>query len=73
LITIQSQPQPPGTLTLTWPSFIGKTYRLQSTTNIAAGTWSDLGPPLAATGTTVTSSDLTGPDGQRFYRVAVSP
>jgi hypothetical protein len=72
-ITIQSQPQPPSALALTWPTFVGKTYQLQSTTNVAAGAWSDLGPPLTATETTATNSDLTGPDRQRFYRVAVLP
>jgi uncharacterized repeat protein (TIGR03803 family) len=62
-----------GMLVLTWSTEAGSDYQLQSTTNLNLKTWSDVGSPLAATGTTlgVTNALANGP--QVFYRVELVP
>jgi sugar lactone lactonase YvrE len=53
--------------TITWDSVVGKQYQLQFRTDLSA-TWSNLGSPLAASGSRLTATDMRA-DGKRFYRV----
>jgi formylglycine-generating enzyme required for sulfatase activity len=62
-----------GTISLTWVSTVGRTYQVQCTTNLSQGNWVNLGAATTAAGSTDSTSDSTGPDRQRFYRVAVEP
>ncbi len=60
------------TLTLTWPSVVGKRYKIQSTTTIAnAASWTDLSPAyLEGTGADMSDAvTISGPG--TFYRIAV--
>jgi PKD repeat protein len=60
-------------LTLSWSSISGLTYRIQYTTNLIETNWTTLPPDITATGSTASTTDMTQPDMQRFYRVFVVP
>lgn len=62
-----------ASLLLTWTSVAGRTYQLQSTTNLPPTNWVNLGGPVLATNVTTTASDVVGPDRRRLYRVALLP
>lgn len=47
----------------------GQSYAVQATTSLASPSWQNTGPPVNATGTTMTFSDPTATGSQRFYRV----
>jgi hypothetical protein len=47
--------------------------RREYTTNLAAPVWIDLGSPVTATSNIVYTTDLSGTDQQRFYRVQLVP
>lgn len=59
---------------LTWASVPGKTYQVETSQSLLSNQWSDIGPPVTATGAT---SGLIVPlvpgDERRFYRVRVVP
>jgi len=61
------------TVTISWNSIAGKTYRLQSSTNLDNGTWTDLGNAIPATGLSTSATDNIIPGSQRFYRVSLQP
>ena len=56
-------------VTLQWESFAGKTYRVQSKTNLSAVGWNNVGNDIPATGPVSTANDPVGASQQRFYRV----
>ena len=56
-------------VTLQWESFAGKTYRVQSKDDLAAGSWNSLGNDVPATGPVSTANDTMGVSQQRYYRV----
>ena len=56
--------------TLTWSAFPGQRYQVRYTTNLAGTNWQALGAGLMATNTTVTTTDILGPDSQRFHQIA---
>jgi hypothetical protein len=57
-----------------WRSILGKSYQLQSRTQLGSGTnWTSVGSPVVASGATTFKLDLTGTNGNRFYRVQVLP
>lgn len=58
---------------ITWPAAAGKTYQIQSTTELLPANWTNLGAPLIGTGTNAIMFDATGADGRKFYRVLGSP
>jgi sugar lactone lactonase YvrE len=58
-----------GTFNFTWCSVSNLTYQLQYTTNLIAPDWIDLGSPVTATNSSASTTDIEGPDQQRFYRV----
>ena len=65
-----------GAFTITWTSVPGKNYRVQASTSLAAGSWTDLTPNLpASAGTTTTlSGTLPGPlASHSFFSVRVVP
>jgi len=49
------------------------TYQLQYNLDLATTNWIDLGSPVTATNNSVSTTDPTGPDAQRFYRVRLVP
>jgi hypothetical protein len=59
---------------LNWTSVVGQKYQLQVRASLTQGAWSDLGPPLSGTGSTLTPSPIIAVgQAQAFYRVLVSP
>ncbi|MCX6926498.1 MAG: hypothetical protein NT154_25310 [Verrucomicrobia bacterium] len=63
----------PGALIFSWSAVQGMLYQVQYKTDLLQTNWSNLGNAIFATNGTITSSDSTGPDHQRFYRVLVLP
>jgi hypothetical protein len=61
-----------GQIAFSWGAIAGMRYQVQYTTNLPSGTWQNLGVAFAATNTTVSASDIVGPDTKRFYRVVVA-
>lgn len=57
-------------VTLTWSSVAGKTYRIQSSTDL--GTWNNVaGSEITATGSTTSRTIVMMPGERQFYRVMV--
>lgn len=71
--TVVAMAQTNGTIAFSWGALAGMKYQVQYTTNLLSGTWQNLGNAFAATNTTVSASDIVGPDTKRFYRLAVMP
>ena len=69
----QSTAATSGSISLTWSAMSGVTYQLQYTTNLSTLVWTNLGPPTTATGGSISTSDVTTSNPQRFYRVVVAP
>ena len=69
----QAITQDHGALTLAWSALAGRNYQLQSRTLLNQGGWTNLGGIVNATNSTATTSDVAGPDLQRFYRVLLLP
>jgi hypothetical protein len=67
LLTIQV-----SQMRLCWQSQTNRSYQLQSCTNLASNTWTDLGAPIAGTGATDCSLQPVI-DPQAFYRVLLLP
>jgi hypothetical protein len=55
-------------LELTWATHPGKTYRVESTDNLAPPDWQPLGSDLPAVGETLSITNTIGGP-QRFYRI----
>jgi hypothetical protein len=65
---ISAIPQAGTKLALTWESVAGHTYQIQARTNLAAGSWSDVGSPVSASGdTTSVTNTISSP--VQFYRI----
>jgi uncharacterized repeat protein (TIGR03803 family) len=62
-----------GDIALNWTAVAGQTYQLQYRTNLVLGNWSDLGTPVIATNSLMTTIDASPVSGQRFYRVYLLP
>lgn len=60
-----------GTVTLVWSSAASQNYQLQYTTNLALGSWNNVGSAVIATNGSMTGADPAATDPQRFYRVMV--
>jgi hypothetical protein len=65
-----------NTVTVSFPSFSGQTYRVERATNLVNGPWTTLADSLAGNGSTLNVTDTTtlatNPSGA-FYRVQVLP
>jgi hypothetical protein len=59
----------PGTAQLTWNAVSGLTYRVQSSSALSGGFWSNLGDSITATGSIATATDSIGNNSSRYYRV----
>ena len=61
-----------GTVTLTWASVPGRTYRVQFKADLTESNWTDLSGDVTANGSTASKTDSTiGNAPRRFYRVQV--
>jgi len=56
-----------------WSALPGPHYQVQYRTNLAAGSWQNLGSPIPGTNTTMNITDIISNSPVRFYRVTVSP
>ncbi|MEI6566977.1 MAG: MBG domain-containing protein, partial [Verrucomicrobiota bacterium] len=59
-------------ISIRWPSIANKTYRVQTSSGLNSGIWTDLPGDVVATGTTAEKIDSIS-SGLRFYRVQVLP
>lgn len=59
-----------GNLHLTWTATAGQTYRVQYSTSLTNGGWSDLGIPVTASNATASADDPALAGQQRYYRIA---
>jgi uncharacterized repeat protein (TIGR01451 family) len=62
-----------GVVTVAWNSLIGQTYRLERSTNFAAGMWSAASPDIIATDSITIHTNAFDPSVWQFYRVRVLP
>jgi hypothetical protein len=62
----------PGVITIQWNSALGKTYRLEFKTSLSETIWQPLGGNIPSGGTTTSTTDNIGSNGQRFYRVQMT-
>ena len=60
-------------LVFSCPSYVGLSYQVQSTTNLAATAWLPLSGATPGTGGTLTFTNTPPNSGQNFYRVVVTP
>jgi uncharacterized repeat protein (TIGR03803 family) len=60
-----------GTVNLVWSSVAGQTNQLEYTSNLALGTWTNIGSAVVATNGMMTGADPSAADPDRFYRVMV--
>ena len=76
-ITTISQEAATGEVTVTWKSSPAKTYRLEYSFNLVAGSWFEVdgGTGIPSDGTTTSFTDPAPPvgDTRRFYRVGSEP
>jgi hypothetical protein len=57
---------------LSWPTQIGKLYRVTTKTNLAATTWTQLSSDIVAAGLTNRWTDTTASSNpRRFYRIEI--
>jgi uncharacterized repeat protein (TIGR01451 family) len=62
-----------GFATLTWSAIAGQTYRLQTTLDLAAPNWTDVGPDVNASTASAVQSVAADAAAQQLYRVRVVP
>ena len=60
-----------GSLSVTWETIPGKTYRVEYKSDLHAGPWQLLGTERTAAGTSLTIPDDIGGNPQRFYRIVI--
>ena len=60
-----------GTVTLHWPSILGKQYQVLASNNGAQGSWQPVGGAFAGTGAELVAT-LSVTAAQKFFRIAVS-
>ena len=65
----ESNVVPGAGATLIWPAQAGLTFTVQRSTSLTAGSWTQLGGIITATGTTASYTDTTAPAGRAFYRI----
>ena len=58
-----------GLVQLSWSALAGLAYQVQYKTDLNQTSWTNLGSPIVATGSTATTSDNVGSSALRFYRV----
>ena len=60
-------------LTFMWNTVAGRAYQVQYSTNLSFSNWANSGAAFPAPGATVTVTNSTTTNGQRFYRVMIVP
>jgi len=70
---LQTPVQAGGLIYLTWSTMAGLNYQLQYRTNLSQGRWSNLGDAVTASGGTLTTTNVSPADPQRFYRLQMLP
>lgn len=55
-------------ITLNWTSSPGASYQLETTDDLSANSWQDIGVAVTASGTTSSQTEAVGPGLRRFYR-----
>jgi hypothetical protein len=69
---IQSVTRTGSTLHLTWSSVASRSYQVQTKSTVNGASWSNLGSPILAGGSTTSTTDtISGTE--RYYRVALLP
>jgi hypothetical protein len=58
-----------GTLSLNWPSAVGLSYQLQSTTDLLLPNWVNEQTPINGTGDPLTHNLPIGPEPRKFFRL----
>jgi uncharacterized repeat protein (TIGR03803 family) len=79
-LSFASTPQPAfqevtrsgGQINLTWNGIAGRSYQVQSTTNLSQPNWTPLDPSITSTNTTSATSDMLSQTGQKFYRLSLA-
>ncbi|MSU58779.1 MAG: carboxypeptidase regulatory-like domain-containing protein [Pedosphaera sp.] len=71
VLKMQSVSRTNNTNTVRWSSVSGKKYQAAYRTNIASGSWSNLGSVVTAAGATSLQTDTTATNAFRAYRVQV--
>jgi uncharacterized repeat protein (TIGR03803 family) len=61
-----------GQIDLTFSAVPGRSYQVQSSTNLSQPNWAALGPALAATNIMFSVTDALPQTGQKFYRVSLA-
>jgi hypothetical protein len=59
------------TLYFSWPSAVGLTYQLQSSTSLLPDSWTDEGTPIPGTGAQLTTNLLIGTEPEKFFRLKI--
>ena len=62
-----------GSIQLSWSSAAGISYQVQYKTDLSQTTWTNLGNPVSATGSTTTTSDTDTASLSRYYRIQMLP
>jgi hypothetical protein len=73
LLKLNSVTKAANGATVTWQSVTNRHYQVMSRTNLAAGTWQNVGGIFTPSGTNSQLLDATATNGLRFYRVQVLP
>ncbi|MBC8094829.1 MAG: hypothetical protein H7Y43_03355, partial [Akkermansiaceae bacterium] len=60
-------------MNFSWSTIPGPHYQVQYRTNLADGSWINLGPPIPGTNTLLTITDVATNGPTRFYRVQSQP
>lgn len=58
-----------GQARVSWTAVPGNSYRLQSLSGLASGSWTNIGAPVWATGATMQTSFPIGKSAQGYYRI----
>jgi uncharacterized repeat protein (TIGR03803 family) len=68
---LQCVPENNGQIALRWSAVVGRSYQVQSTTNLSQGIWTSAGAPITATNFVLKATDVLPRTGEQFYRVAL--
>jgi uncharacterized repeat protein (TIGR03803 family) len=61
-----------GQIDLTWSAVPGRSYQVQSTTNLSQKNWTAQGAPMTATNNVFSATDVLSRTGQKFYRLSLA-
>jgi hypothetical protein len=58
---------------ISWTAVSGSTYQLQTRTNVASGSWSNVGNALPGINGTLSVTNPMAPASRLFYRMQIGP